>query len=1715
MRGPTRNRPGVVPRWLVPGRWIMTLLLVLLLAPATVRAQGQVTMLTISNPDPMQTQMMPLRTSRDFFVIQFSHNGGSGSYFVNTMGADIEGSTFDGGPNQTVTEVAAGFDTDGVKQINLVLFQTRFNITFQTTNATNIQFDSTPPNFTVQRLVLNPMDPPTPFAAGTTFFTSNPQFTVEGTTQDPDNGSPSSEITFMADVDGTPSMFTGDAMNGGTFSGTVDLGQTDGEKLVRLTAQDAFPMDAMSLPNVSQAFQFRVVLDTQEAAITNVTIIRDPGDPATRVELPAGGQTFIGRSGVQIRVEFSEPLRMQPDLRVTQNNGQAILASPLTGMAVENRIFFWSYTAQPQDDQNGPAVIDISGILDRAGNETTNDPMQTLDPAFRVDTIPPVRIRFAPAGPGDTVSNPADGARIGENNFPRTIQAFVEDYDNRDPASTQTTNASGVRFAAVERSAPGMGMNPRALTIRLLPPGSAMGVPGSPSLSPPNGVFLTLPSDFDDPGAGIPGFQDVDNDGIAEPIEGVWRIEVGIQDQVGNTMTEVFQFTVDTTPIQANTLIVDVQGPSPTPNPLMTGVTSCWGGPDMRTTSVNPTITVSSTDPMFSTTRSRVQFLSQIGGPNSQPVQFDASVSRTAAGIQLTDLRQPGMTQAGDSFPVPDPPPGDAGLFLPPGTLDPRLGISDGIHLVRVFPVDSAGNEGVLNGARTNFREFAEFQMNLDTITPTTRRTFPEGNTAINEPLRFVDAIVVDPAAPNGNAGCGIDVNRSILSWTFESAYQPNNVDATLLDSANGSVPAPLRGTLRFIHMPNSTDPTLPSFNPNDDAFRVLLELTDANGFVRTLPRDGTMDGIYSIVSRPVDQAGNQIGEPGNDNRGDYFGLRSSNTTTRNLARFNFLYDSVDPTVEVTGIPEGGLLSGPTFNLRGSVQDLSAQSPAAGSGMPTQGGSGIDRVEVLLEVVDINANPIPNDPASPGKRNPVIALTRATLSPLLDPANDPTRTVTMPLDASFAMSTRERRDWNVALDLPEENRLLAPRQGMGDFYQLTVRAFDRAGNERTIRRRVTISLAALRPPTLTAPRCGAFINRPSVTFEWSGVVGAVRYRFELTDPDGAVVARDVNAPTSGLPMTMANLTKEGRHSWRVASIDAAGNTGSFSNPCPFTYDRTRPRVLTVVHTDPVEPNPNSGTINTGRVRFTLTFSEDLDTSAGRGVEVSLDPKGAIGVAPQRVTTSSFDASTWVGELTIPADANPSNWDGVASLQIRGAQDLAGNPMNPDLNRTVEIDTGPFFTTRFFLSPLNEREITVAILSSEDLIEPPTLTNIRGAAVVDFQGSGASPRAKPVSGSPRSSYITLRLQSSGRSQVAFDLTGQDLSLNGAKRAISFEVIPPTRESQSAVLASGMRVAVGAMAIGSSALYVFPSIAAGGTPEALEAAADQLAEEAGGGASPELEELGFPETLGSLGQVVGALSVEVPVAPMLAPRPDVAPGQVGLYQLSGGRWRWRGGVSADGIARAQLGQLQPLMVAADPVPPRAEPTSHQNGTTLDTSTPEVTWRVADDGSGVDLASIQVLVDEGVVPHRFDPQTQEVKVRFERDLPPGTHRMSLALKDNAGNELRTATLYLTAPDGFGFSDPPVAVPNPARTQTAIRFDLTQPGATTEVVVEIYDTAGHRVRTLRQVGGFAARDNRLAWDLRSARGAVVSNGVYLFRCHVRGPGHAVTTRGKIAVLR
>lgn len=1747
----------------------------LLLPVAAVQAQGvqgQLRTVTITEPGPDNaTGADPFRTSNQFSVVKFTHDGASGSYFINSTGADINGSSFIGSSSQTSGEVMVGFNQETAHNVGVVVFQTRINVTVQSQQNPTIFYDKSPPTFTVQTIAFEGGEDTTTgqtFSSGTTYYTNKDSFTLTGQVQDqPTGGGCTSDLVEFA-YTGTsaPAPFNGADDN--TFTGTINLDQRDGEYLIDLTAKDSFTGgndDATSQPNVSLPLRIRVVRDTVPPAIEKVEIIKNPGT-ATQTIQTAGPDVFVGPGTIQIRVTMSEKMESPPRLTVQQANGVEIQTSILTNATVDDRIFTFQYSVIGAETQNGPAQVSITGAYDGPGGEADfghdlaknpiqdTDPLRTIAQAFKVDTIAPDLIRFEnPDDPASVVSVPKDGSKVGRASFPDIMRVYVDDYDSTDRTVLTKDNASGVDFSNLNQVASGGSSAPTSgISIVLQGPNGQ--VQGTLSVSPPNGIFLQLP-DWRDPSLNLPNFTDVDGDGEADPVEGTWTIRVGVSDRVGNGATHTIIFTVDTTPVNAGDVEV-LLTPAPTSgNPLpQTG--TCvgqllLGGKDAGGgTFPSITATVRST---WSPARSTLEFLSQVDGTNSVPVKFDSDAPTVdTTSVTITNLRRPGLPAATDDWPRPnDPVPAQ---YVPVGYLDPRIGQFDGKYLIRFTPSDDVGNKGVRR-AGVNV-PYLDYEITLDTIDPYTAWTFPPANGAINVPLRNADAVIVDPVSPfNGNEGCGVDTAATEIEMFLERSYQPNAFDQSYLELAQNPGDAVdgrrIRTVLKFIHDPNNFDPTIPSFNPDDDTYRVLVEIVDSNNVVRSLKDDGTMDGIYSIAVDPVDKGGNDLTDTvlrqGVQNPGTYYGLNPSAVSTRNLVKFFFLLDTVPPEMVVQDFPDGSNIGGAAFTIKGDTIDLSARQDADGASR--QGGAGIDRVTYRLQVVDENGVPIQNvaaaeDPNNPGeyfpqKTNPVIDWTKANLAAIRnlgagngDYGTDPVRTTTRPMDAAFAESPRERRSWTILGQLPDVDHLLKPRQMRNpnnpadgpqtatakDYYRLAIRSYDRAGNYTEVLRRVVINLDTLRPPILVSPACGTHLNKRTLTFKWNAAQGAVKYAFQYLDPQGNQFDRTITGQE-----LLLTLSKEGTYRWRVASIDAAGNQGAYGDWCDLHIDLTPPRLIAWSFRDPVQDQPRTGVQNLGQFELLLTFDETLDTTKKLGV--TFDPIGSVGAGAQTVTTSTFTGANWSGTATIPTDAVPKDWDGTASLYIKGATDLAGNTLGQaDSMRTFEIDTGPYFETRFFVSPFKDDELMLIVRATEALNAAPTLTFEQGLSFLNAQTASFH----QVHGQPGLYYITLKLQSTLASAVTLKLSGTDLDGNTANRTLTFDIVRPSRDSAgtSAMTADGTMALVvprqANAALGT--IYLFPPTAAAGEQAMSSSltAAGVPAGQTGGALDGELvavSDLHDVQPHGLAFDQPATVRAKVDALPE-----GVRASQVGIYAWYRDRWQLLPGGVADGWVQGRTAALTPMKVAADVVPPKVEARDFADGDLLSSSKPELRLRVTDGGSGVGKDGLRLTVDGKAVDFDFDEATGELFWKASAELAPGSHDIALTAVDRSGNQATGFAAAVTTPAGFGFEHAVMPYPNPARSQTMLRCRLTQVTETDSILLRVYDGAGRLVfKESRDVnpapGAVITADpvQDFRWDLVNMRGRRVAQGVYFYRLRPkhRDGSWGPQVEGKIAVLR
>ncbi|MBI2943442.1 MAG: T9SS type A sorting domain-containing protein [Candidatus Wallbacteria bacterium] len=782
------------------------------------------------------------------------------------------------------------------------------------------------------------------------------------------------------------------------------------------------------------------------------------------------------------------------------------------------------------------------------------------------------------------------------------------------------------------------------------------------------------------------------------------------------------------------------------------------------------------------------------------------------------------------------------------------------------------------------------------------------------------------------------------------------------------------------------------------------------------------------------------------------------------LTSATFFYDNLTPDLTLDNVRDGIFLTGSDFTLTGNTAD-------------DPGGSGVERVTVSLESIDANN--------SNTTSVPIFRELPATLDPAAPGATNPRRNFTFTGDLRSVT-----------------NPTLA---------RLTVKSFDRAGNARIAAFRVNLQTSALRPPELSSPPMRHSTANPIVTFDWLAVPGAADYKVKIVGPNLDERTFGTDGATS-LSVNLAPLTMgDGSYFWSVASIDPLGRQGVFSQNRILILDREKPRVVAV---DVIDPSPEAvGSINEGEVRFTLKFSEPMDT------RFPLVPK----IRPQNtraplveVAQTTYDGDTWTGRAVIPEDGPGGiDFNGLAELQILGAKDangaerpprdLAGNVPEPaPLALLVfEIDTGPSFRVGLFQNPVDRKD--VILLVKGYATEGGPAQRIDESLAVVVRRTGASDQTPQMIRVSESTFRGLfRMDTSSVQPVRLEITGRDRQGNSSTRLITLSVTL-LEPGGTAIIASGdgvLRLKASSAHGAEQAFMLVPESAG----SVLDETVDNPAPEAATG----LISIGrvqqfYPSGLAfsSAAELTADLArLDPPVAPELASR-------AGIYSLRDGKWRPVASRREGAKLVAAVADTGPFGLFADQAPPSLSLLEPAAGDTLETSRPTVRAALSDAGSGVEPGACSVVIDGVARPAIYDESAAELAWTADRSLAPGQHSLRVEAADRAGNKSATGATF-AVPAAIAF-DELAAYPNPARTRSDIRYRLNQPADA--VIVRVYDSSGARVASLDAPAGAGVQI--VTWPLTTTDGEPVASGVYLVRVEASLGGRKAAGKLKVAVLR
>lgn len=209
-------------------------------------------------------------------------------------------------------------------------------------------------------------------------------------------------------------------------------------------------------------------------------------------------------------------------------------------------------------------------------------------------------------------------------------------------------------------------------------------------------------------------------------------------------------------------------------------------------------------------------------------------------------------------------------------------------------------------------------------------------------------------------------------------------------------------------------------------------------------------------------------------------------------------------------------------------------------------------------------------------------------------------------------------------------------------YAWRVRRTDAGGNVGgwSAGRTFTLQPAA---PTLLSPANGQKLASTALVFAWSGVTGAVKYKWDVSASSAftTITSTQITVMNAWAPtVALAN----GTWFWRVSALDTAGNVISTSSTASFSIDTIRPTVTAVSPAS--APDISSP--------FTVTFSEPV-----KGVNSS-SFRVLVGTTP--VTGSVSVLYSTQARFTPTSRLVPGQ---TYTISLSAAiTDYAGNPLVP-------------------------------------------------------------------------------------------------------------------------------------------------------------------------------------------------------------------------------------------------------------------------------------------------------------------------------------------------------------------------------------------------------------------------------------------------------------------
>jgi hypothetical protein len=184
------------------------------------------------------------------------------------------------------------------------------------------------------------------------------------------------------------------------------------------------------------------------------------------------------------------------------------------------------------------------------------------------------------------------------------------------------------------------------------------------------------------------------------------------------------------------------------------------------------------------------------------------------------------------------------------------------------------------------------------------------------------------------------------------------------------------------------------------------------------------------------------------------------------------------------------------------------------------------------------------------------------------------------------------------------------------------------------------------------------------------------------------------------------------------------------------------------------------------------------------------------------------------------------------------------------------------------------------------------------------------------------------------------------------------------------------------------------------------------------------------------------------------------------------------------------------------------------------PVIKISYADEGSGVDLTSISVKVDDKpVTVTAMAPAKSAAKVvsageaSYEIELGYGSHTLTVEVSDVAGNKAEPVVVNFVVEGASLALVKPHNYPNPVRSDTKITFGLSQ---SADVTIRIYDFTATLVATIADEDSMQADDQvEIPWDGTTTGGDRLANGVYFCQILAQTNSETKSEIVKIAIVK